>query len=220
MPTQLLNDDQTASMATLIMCSHHAFRRDIACFARALASFDATRAEALRDEWAKFRAALHGHHTVEDTAIFPDLRGKDASIAGALDELEAQHRAIDPLLARGDELFANLVAHVYAARTVIDSLATLLDAHLELEERTVIPHLRSAKEFLAPMTDDMIPLYADGFAWSSGGIADAVLAKVFAMLPPALAAKIPAARVAFDERSRRVWGYTHAGASVTSVPTA
>lgn len=220
MPTALLNDDGTASMATMIMCSHHAFRRDVACFAKALASFDATRAEALRDEWTKFRAALHGHHTVEDTAIFPDLRGKHASIAGALDELEAQHRAIDPLLGRGDELFANIVAHVYTARPVIDSLAKLLDDHLELEERTVIPHLRGAREFLAPMTDDMIPLYAEGFAWSGGGIADDVLAKVFAMLPPALAQRIPAAREAFAERSRRVWGYSHAGASRTSVPTA
>lgn len=223
MPTQLLNDDGTASMATMIMCSHHAFRRDVACFARALASFDASSvsgAEALRDEWTKFRAGLHGHHTVEDTAIFPDLRSKDPSIAGALDELDAQHRAIDPLLVRGDELFANVVAHVYAARTLIDSLQALLDAHLELEERTMIPHLRGAKEFGAPMTDDMLPIYAEGFAWSAAGIAEDVIAKVFAMLPPALAAKLPAARVAFEQRCRNAWGYAHAGASVTSVPAA
>ena len=37
MPTKLLNDDGTASMATLLMCSHHAFRRDVASFAKALA---------------------------------------------------------------------------------------------------------------------------------------------------------------------------------------
>jgi len=220
MPTQLLNDDGTASMATMIMCSHHAFRRDVACFAKALASFDAPRAEALREEWTKFRAALHGHHTVEDTAIFPDLRGKDPSLAGALDELEAQHKAIDPLLVRGDELFGNIIVHVYAARDVVKSLAQLLDEHLELEERTVIPHLRGAKEFLAPITDDMLAIYAEGFAWSAAGISDDVLAKVFAMLPPALAQRIPAAREAFAERSRRVWGYAHAGASLTSVPTA
>lgn len=65
MPTKLLNDDGTASMATMLMCSHHAFRRDVACLAKALT----------------------------------DVRH---------DKLDAHHRAIDPLLDRGDELFANL----------------------------------------------------------------------------------------------------------------
>lgn len=68
------------------------------------------------------------------------------------------------------------------------------------------------------LAEDMLAMYAGGFAWSSGGIADAVLDQVFAMLPPALVARLPAARAAFDERCRRVWGFTHVGASVTSVP--
>jgi hemerythrin superfamily protein len=216
MPTKLLNDDGTASMATLLMCSHHAFRRDVACFAKALA--EPTRADALREEWAHFRGGLHGHHTVEDTAIFPDMRVKQPELAAVIDKLDAHHRAIDPLLERGDEAFADLAAHSAQAREVIAALAKLLDEHLEAEEGAIIPHLRGAKDFPLPPGDEMVAMYAGGFAWSSGGISSAVLEQVFAMLPAALAAAIPAARVAFDERSRRVWGYTHASASTTSVP--
>jgi hypothetical protein len=216
MPTKLLNDDGTASMATLLMCSHHAFRRDVTCLARALA--DATRRDSLGEEWTRFRGALHGHHTVEDTGVFPDLRAKQPTLAAALDQLDAHHRRIDPLLDRGDQLFADLANQRGAAADLIATLGALLDEHLEAEERAIIPHLRAAKEFPAPPSDDMLAMYADGFAWSSAGIASEVLDQVFAMLPAALVAKIPAARAAFDERSRRVWGYVHTGASVTSVP--
>jgi hypothetical protein len=217
MATQLLNDDGTASMATLIMCSHHAFRRDVACFAKAL-NDPARPADALAGEWTHFRNALHGHHTVEDTAMFPDLRSKHPELATTIDELDGHHKAIDPLLARGDELFASLATQRGAAGDLIATLASLLAKHLDLEERTITPHLRDAKQFPAPPSDEMLAMYADGFAWSSGGVAQAVLDQVFAMLPAALAAKIPAARATFDERSRRIWGYTHTGASRTSVP--
>ena len=217
MPTNLLNDDGTASMATLIMCSHHAFRRDVRCFATALAAFDPARATVLRAEWAHLREALHGHHTVEDTSMFPDLRSKDPSIASIIDQLEAHHHAIDPLLDRGDVLFASLTTNVAAARALVASLATLLDEHLELEERTITPHLRSAKTFPS-LPEDALAGYADGFAWSAAGISESVLTQVFAMLPSGLTSRLPAARDAFADRCRSVWGRTLDGASTTSVP--
>jgi hypothetical protein len=216
MATNLLNTDGTASMATMIMCSHHAFRRDVACFATALA--DATRSDVLHEEWTRFRAALHGHHTVEDTAMFPDLRAKHPELAAAIDQLDAHHRRIDPLLERGDQVFADLANQRAAALDLITTLAALLAEHLDAEERAIIEHLRGAKEFPLPPTEDVIAMYAGGFAWSSAGISSAVLDQVFAMLPPALVAKIPAARAEFDERCRRVWGSVHTGTSRTSVP--
>lgn len=216
MATSLLNDDGTASVATLLMTSHHAFRRDVACFSRALAG--SGREEALRGEWKRFREALHGHHTQEDTVIFPDLRGKHADIAGALGKLETQHREIDPLLERCDQLFSGLATERVAARAVVDALAALLDDHLELEESTITRHLRALKDFPAPPSDDLLALYAEGFAWSTAGIAEGVVAQIHAILPPALVAKLPAARAAFAERSIAVWGHAHEGVSKTSVP--
>lgn len=188
----------------------------MACFAAALP--DLTRTEVLQQEWTRFRSGLHGHHTIEDTAMFPDLRAKHPDLASAFDKLDGHHRAIDPLLERGDQLFAELATQRGAARDLIATLSALLAEHLDTEEPVIVPHLRGAKDFPLPPGDDMLAMYADGFAWSSGGIADSVLEKVFAMLPPALVARIPAARTAFDERCRRVWGFTHKAASVTSVP--
>ena len=216
MATRLLNDDGTASVATLLMTSHHAFRRDIACFSRALA--DTGREAALYAEWQHFRGGLHAHHTQEDTAVFPDLAGKHPDIMSALAKLTAQHHEIDPLLARCDQLFGGLASERTAARAVVDALAALLDEHLELEEKTITPHLRAAKDFPVPPSDDMVALYANGFAWSTAGLSERVRAQVDAILPPALVAKLPAARAAFAERARAVWGYAHDGASETSVP--
>ncbi len=115
-------------------------------------------------------------------------------------------------------MFSELGGRVDAAREVIAGLAALLVDHLDAEERSVIPHLRAARAFPPLASDDLLALYADGFAWSSAGIAEPVLDQVFAMLPQALVARIPAAREAFAERSRRVWGYVHTGASQTSIP--
>jgi hypothetical protein len=88
----LLNDDGSASMATLFMSSHHAFRRDIALFGMALrapGAADPVRAQALREEWGKFRGSLHGHHEIEDKNMFPGLRSQNAALAAVIDKLDA-----------------------------------------------------------------------------------------------------------------------------------
>src|SRR5687767_10428562 len=148
MPTTLLNDDGTASMATMLMTSHHAFRRDAACFARAID--DTLRTAEVEGAWKSFREALHHHHTIEDTSMFPDLRTKHPEIGATLDKLGEQHHQIDPLLDRGDVLFTNLAIHRNEARDLIGKIIALLDEHLELEERTITVHLRDAKEFPLP----------------------------------------------------------------------
>jgi hypothetical protein len=220
MPTQLLNDDGTASMATAMMSSHHAFRRDLACFAEALAEIalgDNSRAAAVAEEWTKFRGGLHGHHTVEDTGVFPDLRAKHPASAADFDRLDAQHRAIDPLIERGDQALAAPI-RVDAAIAVIRELDRALAEHLDLEERVVIPHLRDAKEFPLPPTDEVIAMYADGFAWSTAGLAPEVVAALDAILPEPVRARLPEARRNFAARCVRAWGRAPTGASRTSTP--
>lgn len=219
MPTTLLNDDGTASMATMLMSSHHAFRRDLACFAQVLANPDATRLAAVAEEWTRFHGALHGHHTIEDTAMFPGMRTQHPDLAATFDTLDADHRAIDPLLERGDAIFAALPQQLGAARDLIGTLVGLLAKHLDTEEAAITPHLRAAKEFPAPPDDAALAMYAEGFAWSTAGLAPAVIEQILAMLPRALSERIPAARVTFDERCVRVWGRTITGASVTSAPS-
>ncbi|HET6151278.1 MAG TPA: hemerythrin domain-containing protein [Polyangia bacterium] len=137
----LLNEDGSASMATVLLMSHHAFRRDIARFAVALGQFaagDASRLAALQTEWQAYRGALHGHHEVEDQWIFPDLRARQPDLVPVIDRLISQHRRIDPLLGQGDGAFANLPAGSAAAATVVAEISALLDEHLALEEANVI----------------------------------------------------------------------------------
>jgi hypothetical protein len=219
-PPDLLNEDGSASMATAFLMSHHAFRRDIGCFARALAKLgpqDSAKVEALRQEWKWFRGALHGHHEMEDTRVFPHLRGARPELAEVIDRLSSEHHLIDPLLVRGDRAFTDDL-DLAEARRVISELQVLLDRHLAFEEAQVVPHLRAAKEFPAPASDEEVAQYAQGFAWSSHGVAPRVLERLGEMLSPPLAQRLPAARAEFAQRWTRTWGEEPTTASTTSVP--
>jgi hypothetical protein len=203
-PPNLLNDDGRASMATMLMLSHHAFRCDLLRFAAALRAGSPT--EAQRAAWDGFREHLHGHHTAEDTGVFPGLAAQHASVRATIDGLEADHRRIDPMLAR--PLDASLIADVRG----------LLDPHLALEEAEIIPFLRDAHEFPAPPDDAAAALYADGFAWAMHGIADDVAGAVCAMLPESIVRRLPAAQAEYAARLEAVWGPQPARASRTPVP--
>lgn len=204
-------------MATMIMLSHHAFRRDLARFQAALTSFEPAREAALREEWATYHASLHGHHVQEDSAIFPSTKVEHPALAAALDHLSDQHHRIDPLLARADAAFAKL-PHTMDAAVVLEELQRLLDSHLDMEEAVLIPTIREAKQFPAPADAAMAAMYADGFAWAMDGIAPAVLEKVREMLPAILVERLPDAVERFEGRKQRVWGHPAPMQSTTSCP--
>jgi hemerythrin-like domain-containing protein len=217
----LLNDDGSASIATALLMSHHAFRRDLARFKAALGQVvegDGARVAELTSEWKHYRGALHGHHEIEDGQMFPGMRGAHPELAPVFDELTAQHGRIDPLLARGDAVFDALATQAAAAATVVSELSALIDEHLALEEAHVPAFLRGVNAFPPPPTDADAEMYAQGFAWSCDGIAPEVLERVFAMLPASVTTRLPAARAAFADRCARTWGATPSGASRTSVP--
>ncbi len=219
----LLNDDGSASMATMLLLSHHAFRRDIARFLRAIGEVrggDVSRVDDLREEWEKsYRQALHGHHAMEDAHIFPDIQSKHPELTAALDTLTAQHHKIDPVIERIDAALADLT-HPENAEAALNELKTLLDEHLAFEEAQITPSLRGQKEFPAPADDTMAAMYAQGFAWSMQGIAPEVLDQVKKLLPEILLTKLPDAQKEFEIRCARVWGTYTVGAATTSLPAA
>jgi hypothetical protein len=219
--TNLLGDDGDASIATMFMSSHHGFRRDLALFGTTLrspAAAEPARAQALREEWEKFRATIHAHHTVEDTQMFPGLRSQNAALGPVIDRLDSEHRRIDPLLELGDRAFAGLPGSRDAATGVVSELAALIDAHLTFEEANVVPGLRAVRAFPPPSTDAEAEMYAQGFSWSMHGLAPDVVDRMMAMLPEILTSKLPTARAAYAARCERVWGTAKTGASRTSVP--
>jgi hypothetical protein len=204
-------------MATMFMLSHHAFRRDLASFERALTSADPRPSAALQAEWKSFHEHLHGHHHVEDTAMFPNMRKMHPDLAACIDGLSADHRRLDPLLERGDAAFAQLPDSA-AALAVVRELQALLAPHLATEEASLIPLIRPAKDFPPPGTEAEAEMYAEGFAWSAHGIAPDILEKVFALLPEILTSRLPAARAAYAARCEQVWGTSKAGAARTPIP--
>jgi hypothetical protein len=218
----LLDEAGDASIATAVMMSHHGFRRDIRRFGaalQALAGGGAGNVEALRDEWRSFRATLHGHHEAEDMNVFPMLAREHEALRGTLERLAEDHRRIDPLLEKGDSAFAELPRTSATAAQIISELGVLLDPHLATEEAEVIPHLRALKGFPPPASEAEAEMLTQGFAWACHGIAPEVLERVYAMLPPDISARLPAARAAFEQRWRRVWGAgAEVGASFTPVP--
>jgi hemerythrin-like domain-containing protein len=219
-PPTLLNDDGTASMATAIMMSHHGFRRDLGRFRAALdriAAGDASRADAVRDEWKSFHATLHGHHQAEDGGLFPSLAQEHASVRATIEKLEVDHRRIDPLLERGDRAFAEL-PKTDEAIAVVRELTELLGPHLALEETELFSFLRGAKQFPAPANDEVADMYAQGFSWAMHGIAPDVLTALDVMLPEALKTRLPTARAAFEARCERAWGNVPVGAARTPIP--
>lgn len=217
----LLNEDGSASMATMLMLSHHAFRRDLMRLLKAveqMSAGDHSRDQDVRGEWeTSYRMALHGHHMMEDSHIFPDIRKRQPELAPALEKLSMQHHRIDPILARGDEAFADL-AHPENAKAVLEELKKLLDEHLSFEEAEITPSLRTQKEFPPPPDDAAAAMYASGFAWSMQGIAPSIIEKVSKLLPDILISKLPSAKDDFEERCKRVWGTYDIGSATTPIP--
>jgi hypothetical protein len=82
---------------------HHAFRRDLAAFARAVPRTpitDLATWRALLSRWEAFAEALHHHHHGEDTWLWPVLMERaEAPEQQTLLAMAAEHEDIDPLLA-------------------------------------------------------------------------------------------------------------------------
>jgi hemerythrin-like domain-containing protein len=218
-PPNLLDGQGSPSTATMLMMVHHAFRRDAARFSKALgeiAQGHTSRIEPLQEEWKSFHTTLQGHHHTEDTMMFPDLQGKHPEVRKTVETLTADHHRMDTILERVDRAFVEL-PNDEAAR-VITELRDLFNSHFALEEAELVPFLRAAREFPPTPDANAEKMMADGVAWASQGIAPDVLEKAYTMVPSGVRDRLPAARDAFKERCRRVWGKWEETASRTPVP--
>nr|QEO74308.1 hypothetical protein [uncultured bacterium] len=208
----LLNTDGTASMATLLMMSHHGLRRDAARLTtglRAVRDDDRARAAALKEGWEGFKLVLHGHHEAEDQRLFPSLRSQHADLGAAIDSLAADHRTIDPVLERLHVSMSELPAPLArdAALAIMNDLNALLDRHLASEEASVIPILRKVPlQAMPPMPEGELAMMSEGLAWSAEGVAPDIFALATAAMPELVLAKVSAAKVAYAAKCERIWG--------------
>lgn len=79
---------------------------------------------------------LHGHHTSEDSLIFPHLRSTHPALASALDRLQADHRDIEGRLAEVEAAMADDDATRLHPR--LADLERLLDTHFTAEEKDLV----------------------------------------------------------------------------------
>lgn len=123
---------------TPMYASHDAFRRDLERLAAAVAEGRAHTAP-VRAGWENFRHQLHIHHTAEDGDLWPRVRtraaGRPRDLA-LLDDMEAEHSRIDPLLDAVDTALADQAPEL---PDLVRALRATLDDHLKHEEDSALP---------------------------------------------------------------------------------
>jgi hemerythrin-like domain-containing protein len=127
---------------TWMYAMHAALRRELERIARVTARPDDDPRNVLRTAagWEMFKSYLHVHHSTEDDMLWPQLRetlagaGADSDGLALLDAMEAEHAAIDPLLAAIDAALLDPAAGPQQLGELADSLAAGLRGHLDHEE--------------------------------------------------------------------------------------
>jgi iron-sulfur cluster repair protein YtfE (RIC family) len=147
----------TASRAdvTMMYLVHEAIRRDLDRLEDGLHQLASMAAgpgrralvTALDRTWADLDRYLHEHHTAEDQRLWPLLRKVCPLTGELLDELEGEHRVIEPLV-RGCRCTTARALTSYPsfedATRAADAMGALRDelgAHLTHEERAVVPYI-------------------------------------------------------------------------------
>jgi hypothetical protein len=84
------------------------------------------------------------HHSIEDQALFPQLRRADRRLAPVVDRLEQEHRTIHDVLEGVDQALVALVdgsGDIADLRRAVDLLDDTLLSHLSYEERELVEPL-------------------------------------------------------------------------------
>ncbi|HEY2598383.1 MAG TPA: hemerythrin domain-containing protein [Candidatus Dormibacteraeota bacterium] len=139
---------------------HQSLRADAARLSASITALDPAdrpqRLAGMRAFFGQYCDQLRLHHTHEDNLFFPALQGALGADNMPTPELAAQHETLDAELQATSEGLAGLVdpsgdfeANRAKLANNMSSLVAHLDAHLALEEATVLPLIESA---LSPTT--------------------------------------------------------------------
>lgn len=124
---------------TMMFAAHDAFNRDLDRLEAALADQQAV-TSAFTATWRTFSHQLHTHHSAEDVALWPRLRAaSQADEQQILDDMEAEHASLDPLLDAIDEAVTH--GDTDTLGNALPALAVGLSAHMVHEESEALPLL-------------------------------------------------------------------------------
>lgn len=123
---------------TWMYAMHEALRRELDRIARITARPNDDPMHILRTAagWEMFKSYLHVHHTAEDDMLWPQMRQVLAGNSNEqlLDDMEAEHAGIDPLIAAIDATLVDRDCGPERLGELTDALATGLCRHLDHEE--------------------------------------------------------------------------------------
>jgi hemerythrin-like domain-containing protein len=113
----------------------------VASAAETLRADDHDRMDAFVRYWKGHVGEILSHHGVEDTIFFPALRERVPQMAAVLDQLDAEHHLLDRLMEESREAIEGVVVGDDPARAaeLLHRLADVMDDHLDLEDREVVP---------------------------------------------------------------------------------
>ncbi len=207
---------------------HHAFRRDLENFVRAVQNTPSSEHEvwtALERRWLRMAEVLHHHHTIEDASLWPVLRSH-AEEAGAeqdlqmLEDMEAEHEVIDPGLAACREAFGAMSGHPcedhrHALEIRLGALRERRWEHLAHEEGQALPMLQrtlSVEENRAfeRAAERGYPLRMLPFLlpWAMDEVPDKARERLFEQTPPGYGLLLRLLRPRFERAERKAFRYT------------
>lgn len=176
---------------TMMYAVHDAFRRDLALLVSA-ADRRTGSLRAFKEGWTTFTYYLNIHHTAEDSTLWPPVRGKigsDPDRNRLLDEMEAEHAVLDPLVAAIDTQLAS--GDTSRLREDAEQLCEALMAHLDHEEEEGLPLVRdvvSVKEWDTFGEEQRRQVGTKGaasfFPWLLDGAPAGTEQKVLGLVPP------------------------------------
>ncbi|MCW2665989.1 MAG: hemerythrin cation binding domain protein [Frankiales bacterium] len=126
---------------------HRVFRREFRLLpqlVRAVVPGDRERARTVTAHGIEMIETLHHHHSGEDALIWPRLRERADLHAGLIERMQEQHHAVAALIDRASALLPTWSAAAGIGvrdevAEVLEQLSVELDAHLDEEEREVLP---------------------------------------------------------------------------------
>jgi hemerythrin superfamily protein len=94
---------------------------------------------------ASYCRIVAGHHSLEDTSVFPHLKGREPELDPVIDRLAAEHEVIANLLERIDAALIALVESkpnaIKEVTAAVDLLTDAMRSHLSYEEEELVEPL-------------------------------------------------------------------------------
>jgi iron-sulfur cluster repair protein YtfE (RIC family) len=174
---------------TLMYVFHEAFRRDLSLLSEAIGAHR-TDDPAVRAGWGTFKKQLHVHHSAEDSSLWPALRTKleTADDVAVIDQMEAEHAQLDPLVGQVQDCFDDLKTVGGAER--VRELSAQLMSHMDHEERQALPLIETylGRAGWDAFRGEMRKTYgikggAELFPWLLDGASATTIATVLRTLP-------------------------------------